>query len=660
LQKKTMKKLLIICAALVTVGLNPLAASQYQKSFYFGQSNQHTYSVTESIATSGNIVTAGSVYRNTGQLSDTANIHIQEVTPSGTVVWSNVLIGTGNEYCMNINKYSGGYILTGYQQTSSGVNRAAVWLVNSSGVLVQQRTYSHPTLTTHSTYAMHGFQASDGNIVVSGFVSASQTSTAAKQGMVLKLNTTLTVLWARFLNTPNSTSSDHDMCEFGVETPNGYFITGSENVSTANARQGVLAVWLNTTTGAISANRSFTDGNSRECGASACYSAAAGKLYLLYNNSITHCFSIAEFTGTTFSTNTAFTCTNLNYQGFSIRISKHDANELIVAGMTQSYNITPTQTNNSTPFLVEINRTNYNIIAEANFLLPSAGFNVFGGFFKYFDGQQPYIYTPEIMAWSATQTSEVSLLGYRKQGGGNKFRLEIINFVPPSIIELSGGCGYNTLGFTKNTRTWTLLSTPATTTSVSNQASSISGYRVNPTILNCNLDPPVCTGQYANAGSDQSCAFVQIGTSAVAGASYTWSGTGTLDNYNIAQPNVTSSGGGTFLLVMINSCGEVSFDVVFVYAAIGCRLANPATESVQSIKLYPNPASEILTLEWEVVSDANAELKLIDVTGRQVIAQTISSTYSSVNVSTLPQGVYICQLILNGEVVKTERLMINH
>ncbi|MGL5889439.1 MAG: T9SS type A sorting domain-containing protein, partial [Bacteroidia bacterium] len=655
-----MKKLLTLCAAVLTIGIQQVSATPYQKSFYFGQADQHGYSVTESITTTGNVVTAGSVYRTNGLPGDNVNIHLQEVTPAGVVVWSNVIIGSVNEYCMNINRVSGGYILTGYQQTITGQHRAAVWIVNTAGNILQQRTYTHPTLTSHNTYAMHGFQASDGSYIVSGFVGAAQTVAAAKQGMVLKLTSTLTVTWARFLNTPNNIGNDHDMCEFGIETPSGYFITGSENVGTTVANQGVLAVWLNPATGAILANNSFKDGNSRDCGASACYIAASNKLYLLYNNSQIHSFGIAEFTGTGFTAITRFNASFSDHYGFSIRISQNNSNELIVAGMTRGYTIPPSNTNNSTPFLVKINRTNYAVLGTVNYLIPSSAFNTFGGFFKYFDGFNPsYIYTPEIMAFSTTGT-EISLLGYRKQGGGNKFRLEIINNMYPGAGDFQGTCGYDLLSFINVIATYTSLVTPATTTSVSNQASATTSYRVNPTILDCNRDPSNCPGQVANAGPDNYCPPAQIGTPAIAGCTYSWSGTGTLNNNGIAQPT-TSNTGGTFILTMINSCGEVSFDIVFVSSSnVACRQANPNAVTTSAISLYPNPASESVTLEWAVPAETSGEVRVIDVTGRQVIAQNVAATYTNLNVSALPQGLYICQFVLNGEVVKTERLVINH
>ncbi|MGL5890697.1 MAG: T9SS type A sorting domain-containing protein, partial [Bacteroidia bacterium] len=64
--------------------------------------------------------------------------------------------------------------------------------------------------------------------------------------------------------------------------------------------------------------------------------------------------------------------------------------------------------------------------------------------------------------------------------------------------------------------------------------------------------------------------------------------------------------------------------------------------------------------EWAVPAETSGEVRVIDVTGRQVIAQNVAATYTNLNVSALPQGLYICQFVLNGEVVKTERLVINH
>uniref|UniRef100_UPI003743C0CF T9SS type A sorting domain-containing protein n=1 Tax=Taibaiella koreensis TaxID=1268548 RepID=UPI003743C0CF len=59
---------------------------------------------------------------------------------------------------------------------------------------------------------------------------------------------------------------------------------------------------------------------------------------------------------------------------------------------------------------------------------------------------------------------------------------------------------------------------------------------------------------------------------------------------------------------------------------------------------YPNPAKETLTIEHDALRDAVVTLRLIDITGRQVLQQTISlqkgNNKNTLRLQGIPQGMY--------------------
>ena len=73
--------------------------------------------------------------------------------------------------------------------------------------------------------------------------------------------------------------------------------------------------------------------------------------------------------------------------------------------------------------------------------------------------------------------------------------------------------------------------------------------------------------------------------------------------------------------------------------------------------LYPNPASE--TVRIELTADNDFECKLISPQGAVVYSEMFDASTSNINlnVSNLPKGVYVLQLI-NNEGVLTKKLII--
>ena len=76
-----------------------------------------------------------------------------------------------------------------------------------------------------------------------------------------------------------------------------------------------------------------------------------------------------------------------------------------------------------------------------------------------------------------------------------------------------------------------------------------------------------------------------------------------------------------------------------------------------NIKLFPNPAKDLLTISNS--SELTVLLELIDLTGRVVASSQLNSGNNELNVGRLATGTFIYRLTsLYSEVVKTGKLQI--
>ena len=81
--------------------------------------------------------------------------------------------------------------------------------------------------------------------------------------------------------------------------------------------------------------------------------------------------------------------------------------------------------------------------------------------------------------------------------------------------------------------------------------------------------------------------------------------------------------------------------------------------------VFPNPASDVATFRFHVDMDAQVEVALIDLTGRQVAVLLDANKgrgahAETLTLSTLEAGTYTVQLQVAGEVTGTQRLVITH
>ena len=81
--------------------------------------------------------------------------------------------------------------------------------------------------------------------------------------------------------------------------------------------------------------------------------------------------------------------------------------------------------------------------------------------------------------------------------------------------------------------------------------------------------------------------------------------------------------------------------------------------------VFPNPASDVATFRFQVDMDAQVEVTLVDLAGRQVALLLDANKGQGAHAETLTlpsleAGAYTVQLHVAGEVTGTQRLVITH
>ncbi len=70
---------------------------------------------------------------------------------------------------------------------------------------------------------------------------------------------------------------------------------------------------------------------------------------------------------------------------------------------------------------------------------------------------------------------------------------------------------------------------------------------------------------------------------------------------------------------------------------------NNVDEGADVIRAYPNPAADVLKIELGIAQSGEAQLSILDVTGKVVAQKVMIGTTTSINVNTLSSGIYILQ-----------------
>jgi hypothetical protein len=84
--------------------------------------------------------------------------------------------------------------------------------------------------------------------------------------------------------------------------------------------------------------------------------------------------------------------------------------------------------------------------------------------------------------------------------------------------------------------------------------------------------------------------------------------------------------------------------------------ASAATKG--SLKVYPNPANELIFVENTKESLHGIHLIIYDVQGRKVRSQKVTGSKSEIDIAGLHAGIYVLQLSKDGNLIHIEKVVI--
>lgn len=126
------------------------------------------------------------------------------------------------------------------------------------------------------------------------------------------------------------------------------------------------------------------------------------------------------------------------------------------------------------------------------------------------------------------------------------------------------------------------------------------------------------------------------------GSTYTWTGPAgfSATGFNATQYSVTPNNAGIYTLVaQVPGCGPVIR--TFPLTVLNCRLGNPEANEPE-LNVYPNPAET--QVELSVVDNKLQFVKVIDMSGRVLIEQTLTGEKSHVELTSVPSGYYLLEI----------------
>ena len=125
---------------------------------------------------------------------------------------------------------------------------------------------------------------------------------------------------------------------------------------------------------------------------------------------------------------------------------------------------------------------------------------------------------------------------------------------------------------------------------------------------------------------------------------------------NIFYPDSIGAGLSSIYYTILSNdgCTYQSVDTIYVDYC----LSSPYMDgSVQTIKIFPNPVSEVITIKSSS-SLKNAIIQILDSNGRSVYEGNFSGTLETVNVSKLVEGLYLFKILDKSKPIFSEKISV--
>jgi len=153
-------------------------------------------------------------------------------------------------------------------------------------------------------------------------------------------------------------------------------------------------------------------------------------------------------------------------------------------------------------------------------------------------------------------------------------------------------------------------------------------------------------------------ATVQFGTISNFGTSWQWNfGDTTTSTEQYPQHSYTTTGIKTVQLITNNDyCSDTAFYTITVLLDVGINSTFNIEHSIFDI--FPNPASEKLTVSGNQFSVSGNEFVVYDLFGKEVLNRELKTEKQLIDISALKQGIYYYKIFNNGELTDGGKLVI--
>lgn len=100
--------------------------------------------------------------------------------------------------------------------------------------------------------------------------------------------------------------------------------------------------------------------------------------------------------------------------------------------------------------------------------------------------------------------------------------------------------------------------------------------------------------------------------------------------------------------------------VLEIWFAYNAQNVNESAVRCDLGAAYPNPAKSTVRFDYNISNKDNASIVVYNLLGQKVKSQTISGTQGQaiISVDDMQEGMYFCNLIINGNAVKTEKFIV--
>ena len=105
-----------------------------------------------------------------------------------------------------------------------------------------------------------------------------------------------------------------------------------------------------------------------------------------------------------------------------------------------------------------------------------------------------------------------------------------------------------------------------------------------------------------------------------------------------------------------NPSERVSINVVFSKSGVGVN----ENSTLRFGKAYPNPASSVVNFDYTLNPGDKASVSVYNLLGQEVKSQLVNNLQGrlSISVADLSEGIYFCNLFVNGCALKTEKFVV--